>query len=130
MRVSGYSFRKIAAELGIREAQAHRDVMAVLARITERTNESVDEYIELELTRLDAILQSMSGKMAEGDQSAAAIFLKACESRRKLLGLDKQRENDFKALVAEMGKLSNAELLALAGVHTADAAAGGAEADS
>lgn len=88
LRVSGYSYRKIGKELDMSYQQALNDVRAVLKMVQRETFEIAEQHITLELSRLDAVLYAMSARMSEGDTGAASVFLKACESRRKLLGLD------------------------------------------
>lgn len=88
MRKSGASYRAIGANLGVSEAQAHRDVQAALATMAELEQASADEYRTLELMRLDMALLALSPKMKFGDPQVVNAWVKVSESRRKLLGLD------------------------------------------
>lgn len=88
LRISGMSCRKIAAELGVSHQTIMNDIAAILEIVHKETFKDAKDHIALELSRLDAVCKAMSERMSEGDPSAASVFLKACESRRKLLGLD------------------------------------------
>jgi len=45
LRKSGSSYRQIGRLLGVSEAQAHRDVKAVLEHIRMKTDENAAEYV-------------------------------------------------------------------------------------
>lgn len=115
LRKAGHSYRAIGAELGMSEAQAHRDVKAALTRLAQMELASADELRTMELTRLDTLAveamrvllathplisggKVLSGFTEEGTAigltddgpKLAAIerLIRISESRRKLLGLD------------------------------------------
>lgn len=88
LRRSGVPYRAIGKQLDISEAQAHRDVQAVLARLSEPELENVEEYRVMELARLDRAQQALATMIDSGEPAVIALWIKLSESRRKLLGLD------------------------------------------
>lgn len=115
LRKGGASFRAIGRALDVSEAQAHRDVHAVLKRLAAQELASAEEYRTMELERLDLlqaeatrILKSQhpfvsGGKVLTGftqdgkpigitddgpKLQAIEKLIRISESRRKLLGLD------------------------------------------
>jgi hypothetical protein len=88
LRRSGVPYRAIGKQLGISEAQAHRDVQAVLARLSELELASVEEYRVMELARLDRAQAALATMIDSGEPAVIGLWIKVSESRRKLLGLD------------------------------------------
>lgn len=116
-RKAGASYRAIARELGVSEAQAHNDVQRSLADLAAQQQASAEELRALELARLDdlalaatRILQAShplisGGKVLSGfttDGKAIGLtddgprlqaidrLLRISERRARLLGLDMQ----------------------------------------
>jgi hypothetical protein len=85
---AGASYRAIGAQLNISEAQAYRDVQAVLARLAEMELANAAEYRTLELARLNALLLKTWQQVQTGNLKAIGMALRISESMRKLLGLD------------------------------------------
>src|SRR5207247_2622066 len=88
LRRAGVSYRGIGRELGISEAQAHRDVKAVMARLAELEKNSAEEYRTMELARLDLAAAALARRLGQGDPHVVNAWVRVSESRRKLLGLD------------------------------------------
>lgn len=126
LRKTGLSFRQIAMfmgeALGIRysESMAYRDVTYTLNAILEKTSETAEELLTLELARLDDLfaawwpqavgLEPLAGKdlsipevlddwldsVPSGpDKDAAKIILDVMARRAKMAGLDKDNVNLF-----------------------------------
>ena len=112
MFIQGYSYRQIEDEIGISKSSAQRYVESVLNEgLMERLTKS-DEYIQLEVERMDFVLKSLMKDLQtsiqldfieeEGkrkrvvvqvdrtDHQIANTILKLMERRSKLLGLDKK----------------------------------------
>jgi hypothetical protein len=103
LRSRSYSYRRIAAELGIDVASAYRAVQRGLRDIVE---EAAEEVRKLELDKLDRLEEEALDILAarhpvvshgrvladvedDGPKLAAIqVLLRVTESRRKLLGLD------------------------------------------
>jgi len=127
LRKAGQGYRAIGAQLGISEAQAHRDVKAALVRLAELELESADELRTMELARLDTLQVAAmrvllsthplvsGGKvlsrftsdgeaigLTDDGPRLAAIdrLLRISESRRKLLGLDAPQAIDVSAVTS------------------------------
>lgn len=88
MRRNGFSYRKIGERLHIDHSMAFKDVQNALAALTKERNKEAEYVRELELQRLDMLLEGLSRLAEIGNPIAVDKFLRVCESRRKLLGLD------------------------------------------
>lgn len=87
-RKLGLSYRAISRQLGVSVRTAFEDVRAVLAELSELRKDSGEDYVELEVERLDAGIKNLAGLAATGDVAAIREQRRHGESRRKLLGLD------------------------------------------
>ncbi len=87
LRKQGLSIRAIAKELDSNEATVHRDLKAILAELHAQTLEHGQAYKELELERLDKIIEVLAPKVLAGDVQAIDRHLKVIAERAKLLGL-------------------------------------------
>jgi DNA-binding CsgD family transcriptional regulator len=102
MRKAGISYRKIAAALDISESTAHAAMQRVMKRVIDKQSEQYQEALQLELERLDHLLQNIwpmtmpqviqdeDGREMRLPPSLEAIdrALKISDRRAKLLGLD------------------------------------------
>ncbi len=115
MRKEARSYRDIARELGCNEATAFNDVKEVLLRHQAQSDKLAGQYVELEDQRLGMVISALARKVQQGDVAACATFIRALESRRKLLGIDAP---DVVKLIKDYAELSNEELLAIANGST------------
>jgi hypothetical protein len=90
LRVAGVSYREIGYQLGVSEAQAHRDVKATLGTLAELEQATAEEYRAVELARLDCAALALYPLLESGDPQVINSWVRISESRRKLLGLDLQ----------------------------------------
>ena len=88
LRLKGYTYARIASELGISEAGAYAAVKRALNRLNENINEEAKNVRRLELERLDMMLANLWPKVEAGRESAIDRVLRIMERRSKLLGLD------------------------------------------
>lgn len=70
------------------ERYAYKDVKRELDRLRTEIAHSVDDVMELELQRLDAMLMVLWPQVSKGNQGAIDRVLRIMERRSKLLGLD------------------------------------------
>ena len=88
LRTQGWTFQRIADELGVSVASAHNAVTRYLEETRAISREGAEEIRRLELDRLDRILATI-GPLAEGgDLAAVDRVLRLQERRAHLLGLD------------------------------------------
>ena len=67
---------------------ATRDVKAVLAELRDERLSMAEEYVDLELQRLDIAAVAIAKKVQSGDLFAIDRWVKIIETRMRLLGLD------------------------------------------
>ena len=77
-----------AEETDVSVRTAFQDVQAVLSEVAAFRQDTAEEYVELELERLDAGIRALSDAATAGNIRAIEAQRKHGESRRKLLGLD------------------------------------------
>lgn len=85
LRIRGFSYRQIAAELGISVGTAHRWVAEVVAVVVLP---NVDEIRKQEVDRLMRYLERLDARIEEGDDKAISIAIKVSERLTKMLGVD------------------------------------------
>ncbi|MGL5923837.1 hypothetical protein [Chroococcidiopsis sp.] len=100
LRKMGKSYRAIGKELGISEAQAHRDVVFVIKSITALTQDSAREHQALELERLEMAMSAIASSVEKGHLQAIDRWVRLCESRRKLLGIDAPAKQEINSAIA------------------------------
>lgn len=84
----GVPYREIGAQLGVSGKTAHEDVQSVLDELRAMARTSANDYVLVELERLDAAQFALSQHLDSGDPQIINSWVKVSESRRKLLGLD------------------------------------------
>lgn len=100
MRKAAISIQAIATDVKVSRAQVVRDLKRALDEaacgrmITIRTERS------LELQRLEIALLSLVKKVRNGDLAAIDRWLRLCESRRRLLGLNMKSAKSLKTAKA------------------------------
>lgn len=88
LRLSGYSYPEIAAELGISVSNAFNRVQSALTTTIAKTAEDAEKVRNMELHRLDALLRPLYAQAKAGDPKATEMCLKIMDRRAKYLGLD------------------------------------------
>lgn len=88
-RISGASYDVIANNFKINKLKAYQVVAKELEKIKEKTQETAEEILQLELMRLDRMLFGVWKDARSGNVKAIGAVLKLMERRAKLLGLDK-----------------------------------------
>ncbi len=88
LALTGMPYDDIAAEVGY--ANRGTAWRAVQRALRDRTFEAVDQYREMELSRLDALHSACWGQALAGDLRAVEAVLRVMQQRARLLGLDEQ----------------------------------------
>lgn len=88
LRRKGWSFERIAKEVGVSISTAHRYITSELEKVAAETAEAAEQVRQLELERLDRALAAVFQRVDDGDDKAIATMLRLQERRAKLLGLD------------------------------------------
>jgi hypothetical protein len=79
---------QIARELDADVHTIHGDVAAELAALREQTVEQATELRELEVGRLDAMIEGLWSRVRDGSPPAVSAAVRVSERRARLLGLD------------------------------------------
>lgn len=104
MRLAGKSQAEIAEELGVSSSSVSRYITQAVAAITR---ENAEEYLELELSRLDAMLAAIWPDIISGEKGAEWKIDRALaimDQRAKLTGRYKAAE--LKAIAEAKGGVS------------------------
>ncbi len=88
LRRAGMDFREIARKLGISKSVAHRYVVAGMQSAREQITAGAETLRAEELSRLDALQESLWPRARKGELPAVDRVLKIAERRQKLLGLE------------------------------------------
>ena len=107
LKLKGMSYNQIANELSVSATMAHRYVKQWIESLRTFHAETVEEQIQVEVSRLDRIIEQCETKLEEQWTSRdAEILLKVSNRRASLLGLDKSRE----VSLSLVEKISDVEL--------------------
>ena len=103
LRIEGCSYQDIATQLGYSACSAHRDVMEVLAKVNERTQESAIQLREIETARLDKLYKACQAGIKCGDPKSIDVALKIQNRRAKLWNLDSApKESNLELALAQL----------------------------
>lgn len=84
-RLSGLTYRLIAAEMGISESGAYKAVIRALGRLNERILEQAEEVRRMELERLDKMLRGLWPAALTGHQGAIDRVIKIMDRRARYI---------------------------------------------
>ncbi len=105
LRIEGWSYRKIGAELKISYEQARRDVKLILAETLEVAKEEADELRQIENDRLDLLWETMYEEAIDSkDEKAVLRCIQISKARRELNGIDspQQFEHSFDKILVNI----------------------------
>lgn len=100
LRTRGFTYDRIAESLGISRAGAAECVRRALAALKVETEEKAEEVRDLELKRLDRMLEIAQAAADQGELGAIDRILRIQERRSKYLGLDAPAKSETHATVA------------------------------
>jgi len=126
LRKAGATYDQIAAQLGYSAKAAARH--AVQAAIKEIIREPAEEVIQLELSRLDAMLLGCWTKAKSGDVHCIDRALRIMERRASYLGIDAPKRSSTE-MAGELKVTDGAHEQLLARIARLAAAAGTGEGD-
>lgn len=86
LRIRGFTYRQIGAEMSIGHETAHRWVKEVL---DNQSTPLADEIRKQEFERLERYLRVLDKRIDAGDDKAVGLAIKVSESLRKMMGADK-----------------------------------------
>lgn len=124
LKLRGFSYRRIAEEMGLSVATVHKHVTRALA---ERVDPLVEQYRAIELDKLESAEARLWEQVEDGSPRGLArnveVLLKLSERRAKLLGMDAPERQQIEATIDSRP----AELIAK--IEAARAASAAREAD-
>lgn len=97
LRTRGCTYDQISKALGITRQGAADCVKRALAALKSDTEEKAEEVRDLELRRLDKMLQIAEAAAEGGDLAAIDRVLRIQERRSKYLGLDAPAKSEIKS---------------------------------
>jgi hypothetical protein len=97
LRTKGFTYDRIAEALGMSTSGAADSVRRALQALKTETAEKAEEVRDLELRRLDRMLQIAEAAAESGDISAIDRVLRIQERRSKYLGLDAPAKAEIKS---------------------------------
>lgn len=96
LRKEGKSYQEIATILNTSFAQVYTDIGVVLRKeIEKRTKTQLNQVVQLEIERLDALFEKAWKEIKTGNIVAIDKALKIMERRSKYLGLDAPAKSVF-----------------------------------
>lgn len=103
LRKEGWTYDEIAREKDANGNPLYRDRrtahMAVTALLYSTAQELADEVRQLELQRLDMLLNKLMPGINEGDPSSVSVAIRLMERRSKMLGLDAPERTEIEIKV-------------------------------
>jgi outer membrane PBP1 activator LpoA protein len=109
-RLTGSTYREIAANLDVTPTRARQLVAEAMAALQKDTSESAEELRRLELDRLDAMQAAVWGEVEAASLKAINTVLRIMERRAKLAGLDAPVRTVNTHDVTDLSDLSDQEL--------------------
>jgi hypothetical protein len=85
--MAGMTYRDMAAALNVSIGTIANDVKKVMGRLRKEQITNMEDVVQLELRRLDVILNKIWEKVLDGDMAAADRVLKIQDQRAKFLPL-------------------------------------------
>ncbi len=131
--LAGLTYRQMAETFDVALGTIAKDVKIILGRWRSEQVEDINDWVSLELTRLDRALNAVWDKVLEGDARAGDLYLRYAQHRAKLLGLYAPDRMELsgpdggpvrKNVQLDLSQLTEEQLIAL--VTIADTLYGGA----
>lgn len=110
LRLKGYTYYQIGAKLKVSYVSAWHYVQDAMATARTEMAEDVEKVRDLEVSRLDAMLEKHWSRRQ--DPRTSETILKIMDRRAKLLGLDVPTKTDVN--VTGLEKMTDEELLKMA----------------
>lgn len=88
LRLKGMSYKQIGEELDCAIGTAYNAVSRGLKELNSLAKEKAEEVRQLELSRIDSVLDSVIKRAKKGNDKAIASMVKLMDRRAKYLGLD------------------------------------------
>lgn len=94
LKTDGWSYRAIGEKLGVSHVQAFDDIKGAIAELNETKLETTQDYVSIELERLDALTKALEPMAMVGNVGSVGAYIKVMDQRAKLLGLYAPEKKD------------------------------------
>lgn len=101
LRLAGYTYAEIGAQLGLSQSGAAKQVKYVMRAVQAKYTDDAEQYITLELARLDQAQVAIYDRVLQGDLPAIDRLLSIQTRRSRLLGLDAPQSTRAELLLPE-----------------------------
>lgn len=115
LRLKGKSIRAIAQELKETDVYVSNLLRNAVNRSIRRNAMNADQLRELQLRRLDMVIEALQPRIEAGDWKSIDTYMKVLERQAKLGGFDAPEVSVHTLSVA--GRMSDAELMEQARLH-------------
>lgn len=95
MRRAGKSYAEIGKELKTNPGMVHRMVKAQLREVIDTMKEEAEEVLEMELSRIDAMMAAIYPKALQGHLLSVDRVLRLMERRAAFLGIDAPKRQEI-----------------------------------
>lgn len=106
--LAGLTYRQMAEALNVSLGTIAEDVRIIIGRWKKEQVAATDEYVQLEIIRLDRALNAIWTKVTEGDRGAIDSMLKIMERRAKYKALDAPTQSRTSTFEVTQEMLENA----------------------
>lgn len=86
--LAGLTYRQMAEVFGVSLGTIAEDVRVIIGRWQREQVKDTDEFVQIELIRLDRAINAIWTKVEAGDPTSIGLMLKIQERRAKYKGLD------------------------------------------
>lgn len=100
LRKSGLTYEKIGNKIGISTQAAHGLIKRELVRLSKQAEGDASLLRQLEIERLDCLIDAIWPKAMDGDLPAIDRVLRIAERRARFLGLDEPEKKNITAQAA------------------------------
>ena len=93
LRRRGLSYPQIEKETGIPKSTAYDCVKKYLDEINKECRDSVQQQREIDLERLERMLDALEGKILDGNERAMETYIKIMKRKAAMLGMDEPQKS-------------------------------------
>jgi hypothetical protein len=104
--LAGLNYRQMADGLGVSLGTISNDVAIIMKRWKREQLQSVDEYVQIDVERLNVLINALWKKAQSGNLGSIDRMLRIIERREKLLAYGSGKRNDQTHLNIDLSTLT------------------------